>query len=465
MKCGQAHWKKKKIDTALETWERSNPTMQGRHLIVHMVVGAMTQYLTTVQGMPKMIEKQLVKRIRKFMWGDKSQSPVNFETLLLPVTQGGQDVLDIEACNQAIQVMEIKTYLNLSGNRPTWTWFTDDLMARAALVKDRGIDKLIRINPFLQSWKPNLTTKPNEGIPLPRQIRDMWKTAETFGVRPEGLAFMRDIIWSCPMWLHADADRRIRRLNHSQASQCLQQVHEAISVGDMQDIVEYLDEPNHRWTNNCMCFMCDAFRQNVGCEKPHRCMLKARELIDTLLPKWNPLHLQPEDFEDAEMSDTGENIVKFDKRITMAGPLANIFRVFMSGKVCNNVLDKTEHNEVMQTICTATDGSCLDNGSESAAAGAGLTINSYEELDMAVQVPPNLRQTNQVREMLTTLVLAKKAPQNKNVLDETDSKYVMSVLTKVRQRIEDEGYIGTQHAELIQETIATLWKRKTETSF
>ncbi|KAK0440264.1 hypothetical protein EV421DRAFT_1684510, partial [Armillaria borealis] len=77
-----------KIDSALESWERSNPTIQGRRLIVSMVVGAMTQYLTTVQGMPKTIEKQMIKRIRKFMWGDKTQSPVNFDTLLAPRTEG-----------------------------------------------------------------------------------------------------------------------------------------------------------------------------------------------------------------------------------------------------------------------------------------------------------------------------------------------------------------------------------------
>ncbi|KAJ7138535.1 hypothetical protein C8R43DRAFT_893230, partial [Mycena crocata] len=57
-----------KIDEALERWELGHPTMEGRRLIVLMVVGGMTQYLATVQGMPKPVEKKLEKRIRNFLW-------------------------------------------------------------------------------------------------------------------------------------------------------------------------------------------------------------------------------------------------------------------------------------------------------------------------------------------------------------------------------------------------------------
>src|SRR5271168_927088 len=52
-----------KIDRALEQWEKSHPTMEGRRLILQMVVGGMTQYLTHVQGMPKEIEKKVAKRV------------------------------------------------------------------------------------------------------------------------------------------------------------------------------------------------------------------------------------------------------------------------------------------------------------------------------------------------------------------------------------------------------------------
>ncbi|EIN10796.1 hypothetical protein PUNSTDRAFT_33031, partial [Punctularia strigosozonata HHB-11173 SS5] len=56
-----------KIDTNLERWERSHPTILGRRLIVMLTAGSMTQYLTAVQGMPRHIEDRIARRIAKFM--------------------------------------------------------------------------------------------------------------------------------------------------------------------------------------------------------------------------------------------------------------------------------------------------------------------------------------------------------------------------------------------------------------
>ncbi|KDQ22940.1 hypothetical protein PLEOSDRAFT_1015108, partial [Pleurotus ostreatus PC15] len=55
-----------KIDEDLERWEKGHPTAEGRKLIIQMVIGGRTQYLARVQGMPKQIEDNLRKRIRKF---------------------------------------------------------------------------------------------------------------------------------------------------------------------------------------------------------------------------------------------------------------------------------------------------------------------------------------------------------------------------------------------------------------
>ncbi|PBK83572.1 hypothetical protein ARMGADRAFT_890958, partial [Armillaria gallica] len=48
-----------KIEENLQRWELGHPTMEGRQLIILMVVSGMTQYLTKVQGMPQSIEKCL----------------------------------------------------------------------------------------------------------------------------------------------------------------------------------------------------------------------------------------------------------------------------------------------------------------------------------------------------------------------------------------------------------------------
>ncbi|EIN07782.1 hypothetical protein PUNSTDRAFT_32279, partial [Punctularia strigosozonata HHB-11173 SS5] len=77
-----------KIDAALGRWERSHPTLEGRRLIVQMVVGGMSQYLTKVQGMPVEIEKTLTKKIQTFVWNSPKTPPINKDTMARPILEG-----------------------------------------------------------------------------------------------------------------------------------------------------------------------------------------------------------------------------------------------------------------------------------------------------------------------------------------------------------------------------------------
>ncbi|KAF7965037.1 hypothetical protein HWV62_851 [Athelia sp. TMB] len=88
-------WSKtiEKLRTNLERWSRGNPTIRGKKHIVQMIVGGMTQYLTTVQGMPGEIEQTVTGIIRDFMW-DGKKPPVGLETLRQPTEKGGLGLLD-----------------------------------------------------------------------------------------------------------------------------------------------------------------------------------------------------------------------------------------------------------------------------------------------------------------------------------------------------------------------------------
>ncbi|KAJ3858803.1 hypothetical protein EV359DRAFT_75793 [Lentinula novae-zelandiae] len=96
-----------KIDHALNRWDRSKPTMEGRRLIISMIVGGMTQYLTKVQD-------RLLKRIKRFLWDEKQHVCINKDTVEAPIENGGRQVLDLLACNEAITVTWLQTYLNIS---------------------------------------------------------------------------------------------------------------------------------------------------------------------------------------------------------------------------------------------------------------------------------------------------------------------------------------------------------------
>lgn len=151
--------------------------MDGCKKIIQMIVGGMTQYLTQVQGMPKDIEKKLKKRIRQFLWAEKKLSPINFETLLASKNEGGQEALDIEARNLAIEVMWLKLYFGLADDKPIWSKVADAMMAgpKATPGNEKNIDPEIKRNYFAQLWKTKISV-------LPEHLRKLVKTARTIGL-------------------------------------------------------------------------------------------------------------------------------------------------------------------------------------------------------------------------------------------------------------------------------------------
>ncbi|KAJ4475527.1 hypothetical protein J3R30DRAFT_3249953, partial [Lentinula aciculospora] len=73
---------------------------------------------------------------------------VNQKVLYGPIKKGGRKVLNIEAHNEAINVMRIKTYLSFG---PTWTRVVDALFAHVVPRSEKNVDHSVQINIFLQS--------------------------------------------------------------------------------------------------------------------------------------------------------------------------------------------------------------------------------------------------------------------------------------------------------------------------
>jgi hypothetical protein len=85
-----------KIRAALAQWDKSHPTLFGRRLIIQMIVGGMTQYLTKVQGMPKYAEQALEKIIQNFIWnGKKTHS--KFENFMSAHPEGWSQITELKS--------------------------------------------------------------------------------------------------------------------------------------------------------------------------------------------------------------------------------------------------------------------------------------------------------------------------------------------------------------------------------
>jgi hypothetical protein len=223
------------IDMCLEQWEKSHPTMEGWRLIVQMIVGGMTQYLTQVQGMPSNIESKLRRKIRNFVWHDK-RAPVSEQILFSPIDEGGRVLLDISTRNEAIEVMWLKSYLSFGPERPLWALVADEIFAINVPQFEENVDKRVCKNIFLQSWGSSKakSTQPHWRTRVYPDLLRLQGIAEKHGLRPEGLAFSQEIVQARPIWYHGDADRKIRLLNHGAASNCLKEKHAVWTAGDAE---------------------------------------------------------------------------------------------------------------------------------------------------------------------------------------------------------------------------------------
>ncbi|KAK1215102.1 hypothetical protein PQX77_022298 [Marasmius sp. AFHP31] len=179
-----------KIDKALSRWTQSSPTVEGRTHIIQMVVGGMTQYLTKVQGMPKGIQTRLDKRIHKFFWGERNRMPINKDTTQDKIEKGRKNLLDLEAHNEAIEIVWLKEYLEIEANRKLWARIADEIYATHITKKEMNIHKEARINHLQQSWR----SKIGKGTKLPPELKRMTKTVEKYGVRMEGISFSRNAL-------------------------------------------------------------------------------------------------------------------------------------------------------------------------------------------------------------------------------------------------------------------------------
>ncbi len=261
-----------KIDSSLARWEMSHPSVPDRRIIIQTVIGGLTQYLTAVQGMPKHVEIQIEKRERNFIWEGRTKNLIDFETLKSPREQGGLDILDLQARNKAIEAMWLKELL--AEQKPTWTFFAHNIIARAGLKSEKNVDQSVKMNIFLQSFNAKKSY-------LPRDLQRILSIAKETGVRAEGIAFSREIIRKRPIWFHSEADPRIHLLTRSSASICLRDNHALWFVGEAEEIAQFLDDPNHDSSTQglrCECYICTAMRDNLGCRNPNACMPRPKDL-------------------------------------------------------------------------------------------------------------------------------------------------------------------------------------------
>jgi hypothetical protein len=265
-----------KINTKLERWKRSHPSLNSRKIITQMVVGGHTQFLTQAQGMPKETEDALNRTIKNFIWEDDSSPRIANETLRNPLTEGGLDLLDLEVRNEAIDIMWLKTYLNFSPKRLEWAIVTDLIIKATA---PNGLNKRAIINPFLQRWAA--PTRGTNALKTNDNIQRMIKTAKKFKTNLAVIRITPQLSAQLPAWYHLSAE--LRAINTA-AAKCLLEKHCTYTVAELLAASARIRTPSpddpHRQSTYCQCRPCRIDREN-NCINPDECALEAKKTNQT----------------------------------------------------------------------------------------------------------------------------------------------------------------------------------------
>ena len=463
-----------KINKNLRKWETARPTLKGRKTIVQSTIGGMTQFLTMAQGMPSNIEAALIKITRRFMWNSDSTPRLGLDILQRPIEEGGLNLLDITARNEAIELMWLKAYLDLSPSRPLWATVTDILIDAAA---PPTTNPKARINTFLQTWNP--ATRGPRAAKMGKNTSKMIKTAKKYNTNLEALRIAPHLRTQLPAWYHAAA---VPKPVSGVTAKCLLNNHMATKVADLIRISARIRNPisdvnpPHQPITYCYCAACSRDRAN-GCRNPNECAKEAHARLELITTKLNPLTpgnlhgnlsltKRRKKWNESAKAQNGEII--FDPTITCKSELADCFRVFtdpqrISDKPAERITTRNTRLRLHE-VRIYTDGACLNNGKANARCGSGVWFGPNHEKNKAIRVPGNL-QSNQVGELVAIIAATEATPINQPLVIVTDSRYAIEGLTTHLGIWEDKGWVGIKNATLFKRAAYLLKRRTARTAF
>ncbi|KAF8236437.1 hypothetical protein L208DRAFT_1390951 [Tricholoma matsutake] len=170
----------------------------------------------------------------------------------------------------------------------------------------------------------------------------MIHTARKYGTRTKILATTQDGAGQLPI------------------CKCLLEKHHISTVSDTGKLANYQNTDGHQESWYCRCNACTTI-WNTSCGHPLDCIKLAKNLLETLPPKWNPAnipHINP----NAPENEPNE-WVAFPPSLITATTIKDIFRLSLHRR---------------PSIMVATDRSTFDTGTTTARAGAGIF---YQEGD------------------------------------------------------------------------------------
>lgn len=380
---------------------------------------------------------------------------------------------DLAARNDAIELRKYQRYCAVGTNRPRWAYVADEILATHIGIYNNVKDQDSLVHQALQAFK---VVNKSRISPLPESLKRMLQVKDKYNVIFDPPAMGEALKGELPAWYHIsgnqkpdDAEgeennptpRRTRKVNTNNLTDavCLRTVHKVRIVRDLTEQAKRLEDNEHKARKNCKCAFCKETRA-AGCSNPHRCLNKARDLLSKLPDKFRP----------SQGEVNNEYIVQqpnqFNKDIEIHS-LDEGFRIFGNKKSTYPIPARVTQpqDEHQDTMIVYTDGSCTDNGSQQARAGAGVWYSENDVRNKAIRLPPEIEQSNNTGELIAILIAAQSSQNEDNLCIRTDSQYAIDSIHKYGHRLEQTGWIDIANKEIIQAIRGQLRLRPGSTYF
>ncbi|KAL0058369.1 hypothetical protein AAF712_013560 [Marasmius tenuissimus] len=199
--------------------------------------------------------------------------------------------------------------------------------------------------------------------------------------------------------------------------------------------------------------------------------MKTKDLLDTLLPKWDPRENLEEDVPQREIETiNGITWTPIQPRLTSAKNLTDAFRIFTPGE--KSPVTKTSPEIQIQprstdgtsnTRTVTTIGACRKPNEDDAKAGAGIYHEPNSEENIAESLPKNLPQTKPSAELYAIKLALANTPEDTELRVRTPSKMAFDFLTKGLTPLEDKDFLDVSTGKTMKEIIQTIRDRKSTT--
>ena len=460
-----------KITAALDRWKKCSPTLRGKRLIAQMIIGGMTQYLTKVQGMPKATEKALMKIQRDFIW-DTKKPMVSMDRLSKLITEGGIKLIDITSRNEAIELMWMKSYLDLSEKRPTWAFAMDVLIGQQITRNSGDVHRLSQVNKFLQTWRVN-TSGPSK---LPEDIKRMLRVSKKYNLTCNAIKVDSKIKKALPAWYHIGAKKSIKMMNNSISGKCLREKHMVKTIGDLLKIKKRLrrsTNPDHVALKTCTCIFCESDRRTRQCDNPDRCANAAAKIIRNMEKKWRVTSKQPKDglsltenrIKGNQEAKKENRQITFDPTTTLKEDVSRLFRVFSdpsipTAKPGYRPLRGADVAE--EETDTYIETAQARKKNRDPRTGCGIRLErEIQVTNLAIRVTPRPKPAADI----TALIIAlQSTPDFAPLHIKTTSSALIKTFTEELTTLEQGGWFGTPNATLIRTATALLRRRSARTT-